>query len=65
MHICKQLQSRVQECNQMTQEFKRMEHEIHSLQLEKSLLLQANPQMASQLPPRMAPAQGGNGSGAP
>ena len=31
----------------MTQEFKRMEHEIHALQLEKSLLLQANPQMAA------------------
>lgn len=59
VHICKQLQARVQECNQMTQEFKRMEQEIHQLQLEKSMMLQSNPQLAQQMPPRMAPAQGG------
>jgi len=39
MHICKQLQSRVQECNQMTQEFKRMEQEIQKLQMEKSMVM--------------------------
>lgn len=46
MHICKQLQERVKECNQMTQEFKRMEHEIQQLNMDKGALIQANPQMA-------------------
>ena len=49
VHICKQLQARVQECNQMTQEFKRMEQEIQQLNIDKNMLLQANPQLAQQL----------------
>lgn len=39
MHICKQLAARNQECNQMSNEFKRMEQEIQKLQLEKNHLL--------------------------
>ena len=48
VHICKQLQARVQECNQMTQEFKRMEKEIQQLQIERSNILQSNPNIIAQ-----------------
>ena len=38
--ISRQLQSRIQECNQMSQEFKHMEQSIHNLQRDKNTLIQ-------------------------
>ena len=53
-HISRQLQNRIQECNQMTQEYKKMEHAIHQLQMDKSVLLQGQPSAPSNayIPPQ-------------
>lgn len=38
--LSRQLQSRIQECNAMSQEFKHMEQTIHNLQRDKNTLIQ-------------------------